>query len=225
MTCFRHRRALILFEIFAAFLLASIAGARGLDAHSIRSLIVAAAIALYGCWRAVMLFCRNPALAYGEKGVRAGRLFKVCDYTWSQARDIREVHWKRPYIPYLNWLPKTRDYIELLIQDAGVETGSLKIRADMIELPPGGVKQIIQGFRAAQVAALGERGAARARLGAMEADEAVAPSSALQAERWQRLGIGAESEEDMTAEIPVERPAPVPQAYVPPRPVFGRKIS
>lgn len=225
MACFRHRRTLILFEALGAFFIASAAGARGLDIHSTWSLIVAAVIALYGCWRTVILFARNPALAYGDKGVQAGRLFRIRDYKWTQVRDIREVHWTRPYIPYLNWLPKKRDYIELLIQGAGVETRSLRIRSDMIELPPDGVRQIIQGFRAAQVAALGERGAARARLGAQEADQAIAPASALHAERWQRLGIGTDTVEETAAQDRGETPAPVQPPYVPPRPVFGRKVS
>jgi hypothetical protein len=242
MARYRHRRGKILFEVFGTFLLASATAAWGAG-YALRLLIVAALIALYGLYRAVMLFSRNPALAYDQKGVQVGRLFKISAYKWGQIRDIREVHWQRPSInssiPYMRWylswvycyiyfLPQERDYIELLIQDAGLGSGSFRIRADMIELPPGGVKEIIQGFRGAQVAALGDRGAALARLGASEADKARAPASGVQAERWQRLGIGAESDGDAaaSAEGPTETlAAAAPQAYVPPRPVFGRKTS
>lgn len=225
MAYLRHRRALILFEVFGAFLVASLALARGLDVHSIRLLLIGGAIALYGVWRSVMLFCRNPALAFNERGVQAGRLFKVCDYKWSQVRDLREVHWSRPSIPYFNWLPKRRHYLELLVQDAGVESGSLRIRADMIELPEDGVKQVIHDFRAAQVAAVGERGAARARLGVQEEDVQSVATSAWQAERWQRLGIGGDEAEAAGGEGQCDARPPVKPAYAPPRPVFGRKAS
>ena len=60
----------------------------------------------------------------------------------------------------------------------------------VMELPAGGVKEVIESFRTAQIAALGERGAAIARLGAKQSEVAPAPASALQAERWQRLGLG-----------------------------------
>jgi len=90
---FRHQRGRILFEIFGVFLIASIAAARWELYHSITSLIVAVPLVLYGFYRTVTLFVRNPALAYNEKGVQIGRLFKVCDYRWDQIRDARESHW------------------------------------------------------------------------------------------------------------------------------------
>lgn len=224
MRSFRHKRGRILFEIFGAFLLASLAAGRGVTYHSTRSLIVGGVIALYALYRTVMLFARNPALGFGGNGVQVGQLFKVHDFRWNQVREIQEVHWKRPSIPYLNWLPKERHYLELKIQSAGLDSGSIKIRSDMIELPARGVKQIIEDFRAAQVASLGERGAAMARLGAREGGNSAAPASALQAERWQRLGLGAEDvSDDASAESVV--PAPGPHPGVPPRPVFGRKVS
>src|SRR4051794_27963784 len=160
MAYFRHRRGRILFEIFAALLLASTAGARWLAGYSTRSLYVAGAILLYAVFRAFMLFSRNPALAWDQHGVRMGRLFQVCAYPWSDVREARAVHWKRPSIPYLNWLPKERDYIELLIKVPKVESRCFKLRPEMVELPPGGVKQIIDDIRAAQIAVLGERRAA-----------------------------------------------------------------
>ena len=112
--------------------------------------------------RFFILFVRNPALAYGHTGVQVGGLLGVREYRWQQVRDIRETVWKRPYIPFMHWLPKERHYLELEI-DAD---RAVKLRSDMIELPAGGVKEVIEGFRAAQIGALGDRGAAMARLGA-----------------------------------------------------------
>jgi hypothetical protein len=220
MAHFRQRRGRILLEIVGAFLIASAAAARGVVRHSIISLIVAAAIVLYGIYRSVMLFTRNPALAYDEKCVRVGRLARIDQHHWDRVRDIREAHWERPSIPFLNWLPKERDYIELLIDGAG----PLKIRPDMIELPAGGVKQIIKDFRAAQAAVLGERGAARARLGEKQADNSTAPVSAAQAERWRRLGITMDTTEDGGEEKSMDQPASVQLSH-PLRPAFGRKTT
>ncbi|HEX5182005.1 MAG TPA: hypothetical protein VFW19_02515 [Allosphingosinicella sp.] len=53
----------------------------------------------------------------------------------SQVRDLREAEWTRLSISYFNWLPKRRQHLELLVRDAGAESGTLRIRADMIELP------------------------------------------------------------------------------------------
>jgi hypothetical protein len=220
---FRHRRGRILFEIFGSLLIASIAAARWEDSHSIRALIAAVPLTLYGLYRIITLFARNPAFGYGEKGVQIGRLFTVDNYRWDQVGEIELTHWKRPYIPFLSWLPKERHYLELQVRAGGLASGSRRIRPEMIELPQGGVKQVIEGFRSAQVAALGQRGAAMARLGANHPIQQAAPASALQAERWQRLGIGAEATEDASAEAPAT--APIPQLTVAPRPVFGRKVS
>ena len=222
MRTFRHRRGRIIFEIVAALLLASVAGANWAEGHSTSSMIAAAGLAVYGVYRSVMLFARNPALGYGDRGVQVGRLFNVSDYRWDQIREIRETIWKRPYIPFMHWLPKERHYIEL--QLAG-STIPIKIRADMIELPADGVKQVIDGFRAAQIAALGERGAAMARLGANPAEQARAVVTGVQAERLQRLSIGSDDaqHEEGGAQMAAS-PAPRP-AYVPQQPVFGRKVS
>jgi len=118
----------------------------------------------------------------------------------------------------MNWLPKERHYLE--VETIGAAT--LKMRPDMMELPPGGVGEVIKGFRAAQVEALGERGAAMARLGA-KPEPRSAPMSALQSKRLQRLGIGTDETEDSPSEIAA--PGSTPQAGLQPRPVFGRKVS
>ena len=218
MRSFRHRRGRILFEIFGALLIASIAGARFEEGRAITSLIEAVGLASYAFYRVTFLFVRDPALAYGDKGVEVGKLFGLRELRWADVRDIRETVWKRPYIPFMHWLPKERHYLEL-----ETASGRVKLRSDMMELPAGGVKEIIQGFRAAQIAALGERGAAMSRLGAGQSGQAAAPASALQAERWQRLGLDSASSDDTPAEMPAAAPAPEPGFA--PRPVFGRKVS
>jgi hypothetical protein len=219
MRSFRHRRGRILFEIFGVLLVASIAGSRYEVGGAITSLVAAFALASYALYRVGALLVRNPALAYGDKGVEVGGLMKVRDFRWQQVRDIRETVWKRPYIPFMHWLPKERHYLEIEM-NAGAK---VKLRSDMMELPPNGVKEIIEGFRAAQVSALGDRGAAMARLGAKEAEQRTAPVSGLQAERLQRLGIGTDTTEPASPETPAS--APVPNAGVPQRAVFGRKVS
>lgn len=219
MRSFRHRRGRIVFEILGVLLIASLAGSRWEVGGAITSLAVAVVLASYALYRVGALFVRNPALAYGSNGVEVGGFLKVRDYRWQQVRDIRETVWKRPYIPFMHWLPKKRHYLEIETNDAG----KVKLRSDMMELPPNGVKEIIEGFRAAQVSALGDRGAAMARLGAKESEQRSTPVSGLQAERLQRLGIGTESAEPAAAEAPAEES--VPQAGMPHRPVFGRKVS
>ena len=219
MRSFRHRRGRIIFEILGALLLASIAGARFGDGRAITSLIAALGLTFYALYRVGALFVRNPALAYGNKGVEVGALFKVREFRWQDVRDIRDTVWKRPYIPFMHWLPKERHYLEIEM-NAG---GKVKLRSDMMELPPNGVKEIIEGFRAAQVSALGDRGAAMARLGAKEAGPRSAPVTGVQAERLQRLGIGTEPVETGAVETPIS--ALMPHAGVPQRPVFGRKAS
>jgi hypothetical protein len=208
-----------MFEIFGALLLASIAGARWEEGRAITSLIAALGLTFYGLYRISSLFVRNPALAYGDTGVQVGGMFTVREYRWQQVRDIRETVWKRPYIPFMHWLPKERHYVEIEMNGGG----KVKLRSDMMELPPNGVKEVIEGFRAAQVSALGDRGAAMARLGATEGHQSAAPLSGLQAERWQRLGIGGDAAEAVSPEMPVE--SPVQQSASMPRPVFGRKVS
>jgi hypothetical protein len=219
MRSFRHRRGRIIFEIIGALVVGSIAAARWEEGRAITSLIAALGLGLYGFYRIVTLFVRNPALAYGDTGVQLGGLAGVRHYRWQQVREIRENVWKRPYIPFMHWLPKERHYLELEMN----AEHPVKLRSDMMELPAGGVKEIIESFRAAQIAALGERGAAMARLGAKQPEQAPAPASALQAERWQRLGLAPDTADDE----PVETSAPeaVPQAGMAPRPVFGRKVS
>ena len=219
MRSFRHRRGRITFEIFGALLLASIAGSRYEVGGAITSLVAAFGLTSYALYRVGALLVRNPALAYGDKGVQVGGLFSVRDYRWQQIRDIRETVWKRPYIPFMHWLPKERYYLEIETNDAG----KVKLRSDMMELPPNGVKQIIESFRGAQISALGDRGAAMARLGAKEAEQRSAPVSGVQAERLQRLGIGNDAAEAASAEIPAS--APMPLGGMPQRPVFGRKAS
>ena len=214
MRSFRHRRGKILFEIFAALLLGSLAAARWAGNHSIFALIAATALTSYALFRMVMLFARNPALAYGDNGVQVGRLLKVSSFDWSDLRDVRESVWKRPYIPFMHWLPKERQYIELQTRKETV-----KVRPDMMELPVEGVKQIIQDLRAGQISVLGERGAAVARLGANPHQSQ--SISGVQAERLQRLGIGTSD-----AQPPEEAPhAPARSLNVPTAPVFGRKVS
>lgn len=215
MRSFRHRRGKILFEIFAALLVGSLAGARFLGSGSILALIAAIALTSYALYRAVMFFARNPALAYGDKGLQVGRLLKVSSFDWSDLRDVRESVWKRPYIPFMHWLPKERQYIELQ-----TTTETIKLRPDMIELPPEGVKRIIQDLRAGQVSALGERGAAVARLGG-NPQQPQAPVSGVQAERLQRLGIGTSGAQPDEGAVP----APVRPLNAPAAPVFGRKAS
>jgi hypothetical protein len=219
MRTFRHRRGRIFFEIFGALFIASIAGARFEEGRAITSLIAAFGLASYALYRAASLFVRNPALAYGDKGVRIGQLLAVRDFGWAEVRDIRETVWKRPYIPFMHWLPKERHYLEIALGG----TRSVKLRSDMMELPAGGVKELIQSFRNAQIAALGERGAAMARLGASQSQRAAAPPSGVQAERLQRLGLGGDEAEDGATEATA--PAPMPEANFAPRPVFGRKVS
>jgi hypothetical protein len=211
-------RGRIFLEIFGAFFIASIAAARWEKGHAITSLIAALGLAFYGFYRSVTLFVRNPALAYADKGVQFGGLLTVRDYRWPQVREIRETVWKRPYIPFMHWLPKERHYLEIEISGAG----SVKLRSDTMELPAGGVKEVIASFRAAQIAVLGERGAAMARLGANQSERPGAPASALQAGRWQRLGLG-EDAVDGSAEIAA--PLAQHEPGLAPRPVFGRKVS
>jgi hypothetical protein len=220
MRSFRHRRGRIIFEIVGALLIASIAAERWVDGQSISGLIAAAALTLYALYRSVILFARNPALAFGESGVQVGRLFRISNYQWSEVRDIRESVWTRPYIPFMHWLPKERQYIELQTQSETV-----KVRPDMMELPSDGVKQVIEGLRAAQVAALGERGAATARLGAKPTDQPHAPPSGVQAERLQRLGIGSVTPEDGDSPGQGWAAATPRQVSTPSHPVFGRKVS
>lgn len=219
MRSFRHLRGRIMFEIFSALLLASIAAARWEEEGKLSSIIAAVGLTSYALFRSLRLCVSNPALAYGHRGVQVGTLFGVKDYRWDQVRDIREAVWERPRIPYLCWVPKERQYLELEI----VGGGSVRLRPDMMELPPNGVKEIIKRFRDAQVAALGERGAAMARLGAKEAKLAPAPVLGVQAERLHRLGIGADPAEPTPVETAVS--TPMPQAGAPSRPVFGRKVS
>jgi hypothetical protein len=219
MRSFRHWRGRIIFEIFGALLLGSIAAARWEEHRTLSSIIAAVGLTSYALYRSVRLCVSNPALAYGDRGVQVGTLFGVKDYRWDQVRDIRETVWERPRIPYLCWLPKERHYLEIEM-NAG---GKVKLRSDMMELPPNGVKEIIEGFRAAQVSALGDRGAAMARLGAKDAEQRSAPMSGVQAERLQRLGIGTDPADAGPVEVIVS--APMPHAGVPQRPVFGRKAS
>jgi hypothetical protein len=221
----RHRRGRITFEILGALLVASLGVARWEANHSIRGLILAVAVGAYALYRSVMLLARNPAFAYGNHGVQVGRVLKVCQFRWDQIRDIRETVWHRPHIPFLHFLPSERHYIELQIHDAGVESGTMKLRTDMIELPAGGVKEVIDSFRAAQIAALGERGAASARLGVKASGEAAQPLSAIQWERMQRLGIGVDEQHGGEAIAqPAAQPA-APQPNLPQRPAFGRKVG
>ena len=219
MRSFRHRRGRIIFEILGALLLASIAASRWVEEGSITSLIAALALASYAAYRVTAVMLRNPALAYGDKGVQVGGFLSVRDYAWQQIRDIRETVWKRPNIPFIRWLPQERYYLE--IETNG--PGKVKLRSDMIELPPNGAKEIIEGFRAAQVSALGDRGAAMARLGAKDAEQSAAPMSGLQVERMRRLGLGTDDVEQASAEMPAE--SPMPHAGPHQRPVFGRKVS
>ena len=219
MRSFRHRRGRILFEIFAAVLLDSLAVERWVEGGSIIGLVAASVLTLYAVYRSIMLFARNPALAYGQRGVRVGGVLKIRDYQWSEVRDIRETVWTRPYIPFMHFIPKQREYIEF-----HVGSEKIRLRPEMMELPPEGMKEIIRELKSAQVAALGERGAAVARLGGNPVEQRPA-ASGVQAERLQRLGLGTTTAETEASDSRDQSPAPARQIYAPQQRGFGRKAS
>ena len=229
MRYFRHQRGKIVIEIIAAFLIGSGAGAGALMSGRLSLVISAPIILLYGAFRAMTLLARDPALGFDQHGLQVGRLFRVSKFTWGQLRDVRVSHWRidesfGKFLP--SWLPLEREYVELQLSGTTLDSTLLKLRSDLVELPSGGAAELVELVRAAQVAALGGRGAAMTRLG-MDAKQqaAAAPApSGIHAERLQRLGL-VEEPEAPPAEPFAADPAPVPQAYVRPRPTFGRKVS
>jgi len=224
MRYFRHRRGRIGFEVFAALLIGSAAAAGWVDGHRIRMFVIAAAATLYGLYRAVALFARNPALSFDQRGVTVGGLFGISNYSWDKVREIREVKWRRSNLPIRlpSWVPAERDYVELTIPAGAFTSGSIKLRADMMEMPSGGPKELVEMLRSTQQSALGSREVARVRLGVSPAQRQESiPLSGVQAERWSRLGLGTEAPEE-----PMQSPDEQPPAQTysqPVRPTFGRK--
>lgn len=221
---FRHRRGRIGFEVFAALLIGSAAAAGWLDGHRVRMLVIAVVATLYALYRAVALFARNPALSFDQYGVTVGGPLGISNYSWDKVREIREVQWRRSKLPIRlpNWVPAERDYVELKVPAGAFTSGSIKLRSDMIEMPPGGPKELVGMLLSAQHSALGSREVARVRLGVSpDQQQKSLPVSGVQAERWSRLGLGTEAPEE-----PMQPPAARPSAQTysqPIRPTFGRK--
>ena len=121
-----------------------------------------------------------------------------------------------------NWVPAEREYLELMVPAGPLDLGWIKLRTDMIEMPPGGVEELVQILRAAQVAAIGGRRAAMTRLGVEAADRPALPQAdSVQAERLRRLGLMP----DETEAVPECQPQePVREMFVPQRPAFGRRV-
>lgn len=228
MHCYRHIRGKIIIEVVACFLLGTGALAGGLSAGRLGLLLSAPVLLLYGAYRALTLFAKDPAIQFDAKGLQLGRLFRVSAFKWDQLRDVRvnRVRLDESLGKFLpSWLPLEREYLELQFSGAGLNSTLLRLRSDLMQLPNKGAPALVDMIRAAQVAALGGRGAAMTRLG-MDAREQAAtapPVSGIQAERFQRLGLNSEPE-------PTEEPQPVAhqevaaQPYVPQRPTFGRKV-
>ncbi len=189
-------------------------------------LVIATVAALYGLYRAVALFARNPALSFDQRGVTVGGLLGISNYSWDKVREIREVNWRRSKLPIRlpSWVPAERDYVELRVPPGAFTSGSIKLRADMIEMPSGGLKELVEMLRSAQHSALGSREVARVRLGvgAVEQQKSI-PVSGVQAERWSRLGLGTEAPEEPMEQSPDAQP-PAQTYSQPVRPTFGRKV-
>ncbi len=224
MRYFRHRRGRIGFEVFAALLIGSAAAAGWVDGHRVRMVVIAAVATLYGLYRAVALFARNPALSFDQHGVTVGGPLGISNYSWDKVREIREVKWRRSNLPIRlpSWIPAERDYVELKVPAGAFTSGSIKLRSDMIEMPPGGPKELVGMLLSAQHSSLGSREVARVRLGVSpDQQQKSLPVSGVQAERWSRLGLGTEAPEE-----PMQPPAARPPAQTYSqriRPTFGRK--
>ena len=228
---FRHIRGKIIIEVIACFLLGTGAGAGAFSSGRLSLFISAPIILIYGAYRALSLLARDPALAFDKNGLQVGRLFRVSTFKWSQLRDVRVSHVRidesfGKFLP--SWLPLEREYVELQFSGASLDSTLLKLRSDLMELPPKGAPELVEMVRAAQVSALGGRGAAMTRLG-MDAKEQAAvapPLSGIQAERFQRLGLHSDPEPEPAGEgQPAEQHHIQPQPYIPQRPTFGRKVS
>ena len=222
---FRHRRGRNLFEVFAAFVIASGAAAGWNSGGSTFLLVPAFVVSLYGAYRGVMLLARDPALAFDDKGIELGRLFRRSNYRWDQVREMRAGRWRIDEdspISLPDWVPAEREYLELMVPAGPLDLGWIKLRTDMIEMPPGGVDELVQILRAAQVAAIGGRRAAMTRLGVEAADKPALPEAdSVQAERLRRLGLMPDETEAVPECHPEE---PVREVFVPQRPVFGRRV-
>jgi hypothetical protein len=222
---FRHRRGRIGFEVFAALLIGSAAAAGWVDGHRVRMLVIAVVATLYALYRAAALFARNPALSFDLRGVSVGGLLGISSYSWDKIREIREVKWRRSNLPIRlpSWVPAEQHYVELKVPAGAFTSGSIKLRADMIEMPSGGPKELVGMLLSAQHSALGPREVARVRLGVgQDQQQKSLPVSGVQAERWSRLGLGTEAPEEPT-QPPVAQP-PAQTFSQPVRPTFGRKI-
>ena len=226
MRSFRHRRGRILFEVFAAFLIASGSAAGWLSDGSLFLLVPAVVVTLYGLYRAIMLFARDPALCFDGNGVEIGRLFRTSKYRWDQVREMRAGNWRIDEdlpIRLPSWVPAEREYLEFMVPAGPLDVGWLKLRTDMIEMPPGGVHEMVEILRSAQVAAIGGRRAAMTRLGVdPNAQAAAPPPTGVQAERLRRLGLMREETDAVSEPQPEE---PVQQPFVPQRPSFGRRVG
>lgn len=228
MRSFRHRRGRILFEVFAALLIGSGSAAGWVADGSVFLLAPAVVATLYGLYRAIMLFARDPALCFDGNGVEIGRLFRTSKYRWDQVREMRAGQWRIDEdmpIRLPSWVPAEREYLEFMVPAGPLDVGWLKLRTDMIEMPPGGVHEMVEILRSAQVAAIGGRRAAMTRLGVdPNAQASAPPPTGVQAERLRRLGLMPE-ETDAASESEPQPYEPPQQGFVPQRPSFGRRVG
>ncbi len=228
MRYFRHIRGKIIIEVVGSFLIGSGSAASWMISGRL-ALAVAAVVTLPYCvYRAISLLARDPALAFDKNEILVGRLFSVSRFKWQQLRDVRTAEWRIDdriggLLP--SWLPLERQYVELQLEGAGIMSTLVKVRADLIELPPRGASELVELMRSTQIAALGSRQAAMMRLGVDAKEQAAAYTqpTGIQAERLKRLGLLNEAE---PTELPAEDASPVaPVRFTPSRPAFGRKVS
>jgi hypothetical protein len=179
-------------------------------------------------------FATRPAIQFDERGITFDKFGKSLRFEW---RQIHSINFEEMTLRYMGLIPVARHQFLVVKADGGMFGAARHaISAKAIELPPGGLIELCAILRAAQLAAVGEAGAAmkgagpsgwgtappRGSVAAEPEGSAFDPDAAIARYLAAKAADGGRPAE--TPSVPAQTPS-APTMPGLPRRTFGRRVG